>query len=216
MSIRVILADDHTLVRQSLADTINEELGMEVVGQAEDGMQVVDLVKEQAPDVVLMDINMPRQNGIDATREIMRHRPETRVVALSMVSSSRFVNEMFNAGATGYLLKDCDSEELYEAIRKVAEGEQYISAGIPGITQTDLDQSRPEKQDSAFSILTKRQRQVVQLLAEGKSTKQVALCMHLSPKTIEAHRLGAMRKLGLDTIAGLTKYAVQEGLTSLE
>jgi len=189
---------------------------MEVIGQAEDGHTTVELARELTPDVVVMDISMPDLNGIEATREIRREAPDVKVVALSMHSAKRYVTEMFKAGAVGYLLKDCDFDELARAIRTVAEGKTYVSPSISNVVVEDLVHGEEKLDATAFSVLTQREREVLQLLAEGKTTKQIALRLHISPKTVEAHRLRVMNKLDIDNVALLTKYAIQEGLTSPE
>lgn len=158
-----------------------------------------------------MDIGMPDLNGIEATRQITRESPQVKVIALSMHSSRKYVTEMFKAGASGYLLKNCDFEELADAVRIVAGGKTYISPSISDVVIQHVYGS--EEGDSAFSVLTRREREVLQLLAEGKTTKQAALRLYISPKTVEAHRLNIMSKLDVDSIALLTKYAIQEGLT---
>ena len=216
MRIRVVLADDHAIVRDGLGRAIQQENDMEVVGQAEDGHATVDLARELAPDVIVMDISMPDLNGIEATREIRRETPDVKVIALSMHSAKRYVTEMFKAGAAGYLLKDCDFDELARAIRTVAEGKTYVSPSISNVVVEDMVHGDEQIGSNAFSILTQREREVLQLLAEGKTTKQIALRLHISPKTVEAHRLRVMNKLNIDNVAQLTKYAIQEGLTSAE
>jgi two-component system response regulator NreC len=216
MSIRVVLADDHAIVRHGLGRAIQQEHDMEVVGQAQDGHTTVELARELAPDVVVMDISMPDLNGIEATREIRRETPGVKVVALSMHSAKRYVTEMFKAGAVGYLLKDCDFDELARAIRTVADGKTYVSPSISNVVVEDLVHGEEKLESNAFSVLTQREREVLQLLAEGKTTKQIALRLHISPKTVEAHRLRVMNKLDIDNVAQLTKYAIQEGLTSAE
>ena len=158
---------------------------------------------------------MPDLNGIEATRQITRESPQVKVIALSMHSSKRYVTEMFKAGASGYLLKNCDFEELADAVRIVAGGKTYISPSISDVVVQDYVNGSVEE-DSAFSVLTRREREVVQLLAEGKTTKQAALCLYISPKTVEVHRLNIMKKLNIDGIAQLTRYAIQEGLTLSE
>jgi two-component system response regulator NreC len=216
MGIRVLLADDHAIVRHGLGRAIQQESDMEVVGQAEDGHRTVDLARELVPDVVVMDISMPDLNGIEATREIRREAPDVKVIALSMHSAKRYVTEMFKAGAVGYLLKDCDFDELARAIRAVAEGKTYVSPSISNVVVEDLVHGEEKIDPTAFSVLTQREREVLQLLSEGKTTKQIALRLHISPKTVEAHRLRVMNKLDIDNVAQLTKYAIQEGLTSAE
>jgi DNA-binding NarL/FixJ family response regulator len=211
MSIRIILADDHTIVRHGLSRSFQQEEDLEVIAQAEDGRSTVQLARELSPDVVVMDISMPDLNGIEATRQITRESPQVKVVALSMHSSRKYVTEMFKAGALGYLLKNCDFEELADAVRIVARGKTYISSSISDVVIQHVHGF--EGGDSAFSVLTRREREVLQLLAEGKTTKQAALRLYISPKTVEVHRLNIMSKLNVDSIALLTKYAIQEGLT---
>ena len=212
MSIRIILADDHAIVRHGLSRSFQQEEDLEVIAQAKDGRSTVQLARELSPDVVVMDISMPDLNGIEATRQITRESPQVKVIALSMHSSRKYVTEMFKAGASGYLLKNCDFEELADAVRIVAGGKTYISPSISDVVVQDYVNGSVEE-NSAFSVLTRREREVVQLLAEGKTTKQVALCLYISPKTVEVHRLNIMNKLNMDSIAKLTKYAIQEGLT---
>jgi two-component system response regulator NreC len=216
MSIRIVLADDHAIVRHGLGQGLGQEAGIEIVGEAGDGRSTVEMARELRPDVVVMDISMPDLNGIEATREIQREAPGVRVVALSMHSAQRFVTEMFRAGASGYLLKDCGFAEVAQAIRTVAEGKTYISPSVGNFVVNDLKHPQQGGAATAFSLLTQREREVLQLLSEGKTTKQIALHLHISPKTVEAHRLRVMNKLGIDNIAQLTKYAIREGLTSAE
>jgi DNA-binding NarL/FixJ family response regulator len=216
MGIRVVLADDHAMVREGLSRAIREEADMEVVGEAEDGHSTVEMARELHPDVVVMDIGMPDLNGIEATRQIGREAPDVRVVGLSMHSAKRFVVEMFKAGALGYLLKECKYPELVRAIRTVAEGKSYVSPSISDVVLDDVIHREGEMKSTAFSVLTPREREVLQLMAEGNTTKQIGLRLHISPKTVEAHRLRVMNKLDIDNVAQLTKYAIQEGLTSPE
>ena len=216
MSIRIVLADDHAIVRHGLSRAMQQEDDMEVVGQASDGHTTVELARELAPDIVVMDISMPDLNGIEATREIRREAPGVKVIALSMHSAKRYVTEMFRAGASGYLLKDCDFDELTRAIRTVADGKTYVSPSISNVVVEDLVHTEEKIEPTAFSLLTQREREVLQLLAEGRTTKQIALRLHISPKTVEAHRLRVMNKLEIDNVALLTKYAIQEGLTTSE
>jgi DNA-binding NarL/FixJ family response regulator len=189
---------------------------MEVIGQAEDGMTTVEMVKELSPDLVIMDISMPDLNGIEATRQILRESPDVKVIGLSMHSGKRFVTEMFKAGAVGYLPKDCEFDELVNAIQAVTDGKTYLSPSITGVVVDNYVRTSPDSESSAFSVLTPREREVLQLLAEGNSTKQIGRRLFISPKTVESHRLRIMDKLDFDNVAQLTKYAIQEGLTSPE
>ncbi|HPY77685.1 MAG TPA: response regulator transcription factor [Anaerohalosphaeraceae bacterium] len=214
MNIKVVLADDHAIVRHGLSRAFQQEKGLEVVGQAQDGLSLVKLVEELSPDVVVMDISMPDLNGIEATRRITAAHPKIKVIGLSMHSSDKYVREMFKAGACGYLLKDCPFDELVEAIRIVVNGKKYISPSIGDTIIKDY-LTKPD-QESAFSILSAREREVLQLLVEGHTTKQVGQRLGISPKTVEVHRTNIMEKLKMDNIAQLTKYAIQEGLTAPE
>lgn len=216
MSIRVILADDHTIVRHGLSKLLQQEDGMEVIAQAQNGHSTVELTKELSPDMVIMDISMPDLNGIDATRQIIHDFPHVKIIGLSMHSGSKFVIEMLKAGASGYLLKDCALEELTTAIKTVAAGKIYLSPSITDVVVEKYVRHSKEKERSAFSLLSQREREVLQLMAEGKTTKQIGRHLHISPKTVEGHRLRLMAKLNMDSVAKLTKYAIQEGLTSPE
>lgn len=214
MRIRIVLADDHAIVRQGLSRAIQQEDDIEVVGQTSSGRDAIDLVRTLAPDVLVTDISMPDLNGVEATRQIIGESPQMKVIALSMHSSRQFVVEMFRAGARGYLLKDCDYEELVAAIRAVAAGRTYVSPSIGDVIVEDLLGGAAVGAPTASSVLTQREREVLQLMAEGRTTRQIALQLHISPKTVEAHRLRIMNKLDIDNVAQLTKYAIQEGLTS--
>jgi two-component system, NarL family, response regulator NreC len=214
--IRIVLADDHAIVRQGLSGAIQQEDDIEVVGQTSRGGDAVELVRTLGPDILITDISMPDLNGVEATRRIIDESPEMKVIALSMHSSRQFVIEMFRAGARGYLLKDCDYDELVAAIRAVAAGRIYVSPSIGDVIVEDLLGGAAVGAPSASSVLTQREREVLQLMAEGKTTRQIALQLHIRPKTVEAHRLRIMNKLDIDNVAQLTKYAIQEGLTSPE
>jgi two-component system response regulator NreC len=216
MSIKIILADDHAMLRHGLSKSFQNEKDMEVVAQAKDGRTTVELVKELSPNVVIMDIGMPDLNGIEATRQIVKECPKVKVVALSMHSSKNFIIEMFKAGASGYLLKDCEFDELVNAIRLVMSNKTYISPAISDVVVDNYMRQPANAKNSVFSILSQREREVLQLLTEGKATKQIAKRLHISAKTVEVHRLNLMNKLKIDNIAQLTKYAVQEGLTRPE
>ena len=216
MSIRVILADDHAIVRDGLCRSMQQEEGMEVIAQAANGHEAVKLAQTQRPDIVIMDVSMPNLNGIEATRAIVAQCPEVKVLVLSMHARKSFIAEMFRAGAKGYLLKDCEFDELAHAIRIVAEGKSYISPAITDVVIDGYTHQSHGMDFTVFSVLTPREREVLQLLAEGNSTKQIGQRLFISPKTVEVHRLKIMDKLNLNNVAQLTKYAIQEGLTSPE
>jgi DNA-binding NarL/FixJ family response regulator len=212
VSIRIVLADDHAIVRHGLSRSFQSETDIDVVGQARDGHTTVEIVRELSPDIVVMDIGMPDLNGVEATRQIVKEMSRVKIIGLSMHSGDKYVREMFRAGASGYLLKDCPFEELVDAIKTVADGKTYVSPSIGEMVVKDYI-SKDGEQESAFSVLSQREREVLQLLVEGKTTKQAAKRLHISPKTVEAHRLRIMNKLDIDNVAQLTKYAIQEGLT---
>lgn len=217
MSIRVLLADDHNLMRKGLRELISKKIGMDVVGEAGSGMETVRLAESLAPDVVVMDINMPDLNGIEATRQITGRNPRIRVLALSMYSDVRYVTEMLRAGAAGYMLKDAAAEELIRGIVAVARLQTYLSPDVAGlVVDQHVRRLTATANDSAFSLLTDRERQVLQLLAEGRSTKQIADSLRRSVKTIETHRHNIMAKVKLHSLPELTKYAIREGLTGVE
>ena len=217
MSIRVLIADDHKIMLAGLRSLLEKQTDFEVVGEADNGRKAVQMAQEKTPDVVVMDVSMPDLNGIEATMQIIESLPKTRVIALSMHSDKRFVMGMLRAGASGYLLKDCASQELANAIAQVAGGKKYLSPEITGVVIDDfLLGGSAEEVTTAASPLSPREREVLQLIAEGWSTKQIASHLYVSIKTIETHRRQIMKKLDLHAIADLTKYAIREGLTSIE
>jgi len=215
MSLRIILADDHKIVRDGLRALLANQPGMEVVAEADNGRSTVRLARELSPDLVIMDIGMPDLNGIDATRQITAELPKVKVIALSMHSDRRFVVQMFRAGASGYLLKDCAFEELTRAVAAVQKGQIYLSPAVAGPVMEDYIHQLSSG-GSGFSVLSPREREVLQLIAEGKSTKEVAALLCVSVKTIETHRQQIMSKLNIQSIAELIKYAIREGLTTLD
>lgn len=215
MAIRIILADDHKIIRQGLRSLAEQQPDMEVIGEAEEGRKAVELVHELRPDVVIMDVAMPELNGVEATRQIMDDDMHLRVIALSMHQERQYVARMLEAGAAGYLLKDCAFEEMVDAIRTVIQGQTYLSPKIAGTVVEDYVRNLSADNLTAKQELTPREREVLQLMAEGESTKQIARTLDVSVKTIETHRRNTMKKLELDSVAELTKYAIREGLTSL-
>jgi DNA-binding NarL/FixJ family response regulator len=216
MSIKILLADDHRITRQGLRSLLEKESDMEVIAEAEEGHTTIRLARKLSPDVIVMDVTMPDLNGMEATRQILAELPNVRVIALSMHSDNLFVSEMLKSGASGYLLKDCAFEELTRAIHAVVDGKTYLSPTISGVVIDDYLHHLTKTESPASRVLTDREREVLQLIAEGNSTKQVALKLHISVKTVETHRRQIMSKLNIHTIAELTKYAIRQGLTSLE
>jgi DNA-binding NarL/FixJ family response regulator len=216
MAIRILLADDHMIVREGMRSLLEKENDMEVVAVADNGRMALKLAGELRPDVVVMDIAMPEMNGIEATRRLSGDMPGIRVLILSMHSARRFVVETLAAGARGYLLKDCASEELVRGIRTVAADETYLSPKVADIIVRDYMKRLPESQQPGLAILSSREGEVLQLIAEGLNTKEIAFTLGISAKTVETHRQQIMKKLNLYSVAELTRYAIREGLTPLD
>jgi DNA-binding NarL/FixJ family response regulator len=216
MGIRILLADDHIILRQGLRNLIEREPDMQVVGEAEDGHRAIELVRRLSPDIVIADITMPNLNGVDATRNITRDFPDVKVIALSMHTNRAFVADMLKAGASGYVLKECTFDELVTAIRTVTNGGTYLSAGVASVVVRDYVRRLATAPQSPLEMLTERERRVLQLIAEGRNTKQIALQLHVSTKTIEANRRKIMEKLDAHSVADLVKSAILGGLASLE
>ena len=215
MKTRILLVDDHKILRDGICSLVKGYDNMEVVGEAADGRTAIRLVQELEPDVVIMDISMPDMNGIDATRRIIADYPHVKVIALSMHYDKQFVSEIFKAGASGYLMKDSAFDELEHAVRIVMEGKTYINPQIDSLVVESLVNQTTRSSHKAFSLLTEREREVLQLISEGKSTKQIATDLQVSSKTVESHRRQVMGKLNIRNVAELTKYAIREGLTSI-
>jgi DNA-binding NarL/FixJ family response regulator len=212
---QIMLADDHFIVRDGLKALLEKEQDFQVVALADNGHEAVRLALEYKPDIVLMDLGMPEMNGIEATVKISAALSQTRVLILSMYSERRFIVEALHAGARGYILKDGAFEELVGAIRTVGSGDYFLSAKIPAAILQDFKRKVLRPDESVFTRLTPRERQVLQQIAEGKSTKEIAFSANVSPKTVETQRQQLMRKLKISSVAELTKYALREGLTTL-
>ena len=227
---KVLIADDHRIVREGLRSLLEDQPDLEVVGEADNGRQALEMAAEHEPDVVVMDVAMPQLNGIEATRRLMNDQPDTKVVALSMHSDRRYVAEALKAGAAAYLLKDGAFDELVAAIRAVVANKVYLSPRVAGVVVDDYVRRLPGEKgegeaagagapadaSGVFHKLTPREREVLQLMAEGYATKEIATRLHISVKTVETHRRQLMEKLQLYSVAEVTKYAIREGLTSLE
>jgi DNA-binding NarL/FixJ family response regulator len=217
MKLKILLADDHRIIREGLRTMLESLPDITVIGEVDNGRDAVQAALEMNPDIVIMDISMPGLNGIEAARQMAVECAGVKVIALSIHSDRRFISGMFNAGAAGYLLKDCAFEELSNAIRTVKNGHIYISPSIAHLVIKDYvgGNDAQAAQGTKLPNLTPREREVLQLLSEGKSTKEASLILNVSIKTIETYRQQLMAKVGVHSIAELTKYAIREGLTSL-
>jgi DNA-binding NarL/FixJ family response regulator len=215
-SLRIILADDHALVRAGIRTLLEKLPGITIVADCGDGRETVALVHTHKPDIVILDISMPGLNGFDATERIVREKPGTKILILSMHTAEDYVLQALRAGASGYLLKDAATAELQLALDAVRKGEMYLS---PSISKEVLARYRKQAQNPRTEpnrALTPRMRQIVQLIAEGRSTKEIAFLLNLSVKTIETHRMHLMARLGLHDVAGVVRYALRTGLISAD
>jgi two-component system, NarL family, response regulator NreC len=213
MGIRILLADDHQLLREGLRLLLEKQPDIQVVGEAENGLVAIQLAAQLQPDVVIMDIHMPEIDGIQGARRILQEMPGVKVICLSMYSNRSMVEDMLKAGATGYLLKECASQELAQAIRTVVRGETYLS---PRVARVFLDRYLSHRGAGTAAALTEREAQVLRMLAEGKSTKEIAGQIRMSGKTVDACRRQLMHKLNVQSTAELVKYAIREGITTLD
>lgn len=216
MKTRVVLIDDHKMMREGLAAMLATAPDIEVVGEGADGRSALQLARTVQPDVIVMDIAMPDLNGIEATTRIRAEHPRVKVVALSLHSDKRYVQHMLDAGASGYVLKVAAYDELLRAVRAASLGKDYLSPEITGAVVERSSHAHSGGGVSVYSTLGSREREVLQLVAEGKTSAETAKHMHISIKTVETHRRNIVQKLGLHGTAELTKYAVREGLTSVE
>ena len=218
-TIKIIIADDHTMMREGLRSLIEKQPDMITIAEADNGRKTLKLVQKLKPDIVLMDVSMPDLNGIEATHQIKKEIPFVKVIALSMHSEKHFVSEMLKAGASGYLLKQCAFKELDLALRAVINNRSYLSPEIIDVVIEDYISSTAHTGKNNLEhnkVLTIREREVLQMLAEGRATKDIASLLNLSIKTVETHRQNIMRKINKHNIAELTKYAIVEGITTLE
>jgi DNA-binding NarL/FixJ family response regulator len=217
MTARLLIADDHKMMREGLKSLIEKEPGMSVIGEADDGKTTISLAAKLMPNIVVMDVAMPGLNGIEATRKIVKANPHTKVIALSGHHDQHLVREMLKAGASAYVLKNRAYEELIRAIGEVMKGKTYLSPEVTqGVVDSYVRGSVKPGENPAFAVLTDREREVLQMLAEGRSTKEMADEMSVSVKTVETHRHNIMEKLHLFSVAELTKYAIREGVASLD
>lgn len=215
--IRVLLAEDHTIVRKGLRSLLDAEPDTEVVGEAEDGRKAIQLVEKLCPDVVLMDISMPALNGLEATRQITKRFPEVKVLILTVHSDEEYIRQVLSAGASGYLVKQAAPSELASAIRAAYQGDFFPSPSISRELIEDYTrQAEAMSENDSLLALTDREREVLQLIAEGHSNRQIAEILHISVKTVETHRAHLTDKLGIRSAAELTKYALRRGVISLD
>ena len=212
---RVVIAEDHTILREGLRALLSAESDLEVVGEAEDGRQAIRRVEELGPDLILTDLSMPRMNGVEAIREIKKRAPETKVLALTVHKAEEFILEVLQAGADGYILKDASSEELMMAIKSVLGGKRYLSPSVSQmVIEGYLEGRKSIASSSPWDTLTKRERQILKLIAEGHKNKEIADYLYISVKTVEKHRANLMKKLDLHSAAALTAYAMERGLVT--
>jgi DNA-binding NarL/FixJ family response regulator len=216
MKTKILLADDHQLLLDGLRPLLDGYVDIDVVGVAKDGMQAVELARSLNPDIVLLDISMPQLNGIDAARRILQDSPDIKIIMLSMHSDRQFVHESLRNGARGYVLKESAFQDVAEAVLAVLRGELYLSPALRDRALTDYVEHLKQSDQPPSVPLTGREREVLQLIAEGNSTKQTADLLSVSVKTVESHRKQIMDKLNLHSIAEITKYAIRHGLTQLD
>ena len=213
MPIRILIADDHGVVAEGLKHLVEAEADMEVVACVGDGREAVQQARDAQPDVVLMDLSMPELNGADATRAILQRDPKCRVIVLSMYAQREYVRRALKAGAAGYVVKRSAAKEVVEAIRAVHAGQRYLS---PRVADVVLEDYSDDKQDDPLARLSAREREVLQLLAEGRTGAEIAQRLSLSQKTVETYRARLVEKLGIRDLAGLVRFAIQKGLVSLD
>jgi len=214
--IKVVVADDHTILRQGIKALLDNQEGIEVVGEAKDGREAIKTIEELLPDVILMDIAMPGLNGLEATRRIKKKFPKTKVVVLTMHANEEYIFQILNAGADGYLVKETAFQDLISAINAVHKGGAFMSPSISKKVMTDYIQRAQGEEKVGFDTLTTREREILQLVAEGNSNKKIAEALFISPKTVETHRAHIMDKLNIHDRAGLIKYAIRKGMINLD
>ena len=215
--IKIFLADDHTIVRQGLAKLLEAESDLEVIGEAEDGREAVNKVQKLNPDVVIMDIAMPLLNGIEATRQIKKILPQTKIIILSMHSHDRYISELIGLGASGYLLKDSTGGEIIKAISAAVKGDVYLSPTISRRVIDDyLTLKKTSSREDLYAKLSNREREVFQMIAEGRSTKEVSDILCVSPSTVKTHRANIMEKLKIENISQLIQFAIRLGIVDVQ
>ncbi len=215
--IKVILADDHDIVRFGIASVIRTADDIELIGEASDGRGTIELYKQFTPDVAIVDITMPGMNGIETTRAILESHPDARILILTMHMDEEYLNQALKAGAKGYLLKNCDKQELVNGIRSIAKGDKVFSGTISMLmtehyinSVTDVHQEKPQPRNGSIH-LTKREKEILNLIADGLTSQEIAESLYISPRTVETHRANLLQKLDIKNTAGLVRYAVENG-----
>jgi len=216
MRIKILLVEDHTLVRKGLVSLLESESEIEVVGEAENGREALAMAESLQPDIIVMDMSMPELNGLDATRQILKSNPLTSIIILTMYTDEEYVIEVIKTGAKGYLFKQAAPTELITAINTVNKGEIYLSPQISETVKELIKTEIPRNSSKKDNVLTSREREIVQLIAEGNSNKKIAEVLFISVKTVDSHRTKIMSKLKLHSTADITRYAIRKGLVSAE
>ena len=216
MSVRILIADDHQIVREGLCAMFEKEAEMEVIGEVENGVSAVELASELKPDVIVLDVNMPEMDGIDVTRRLVKDLPETKIIALSMFAKKTYIKKMLEAGASGYVLKGGAFTELVEAVNTVLAGEVYLCSPVATILVDDYVDRSGKNMDSLAGQLTQREIDILKLLTEGKPSKEIAQFLEISIQAVDANRRRIMQKLGIESFAELVKYAIRQGLVSID
>jgi DNA-binding NarL/FixJ family response regulator len=211
--VRIVLAEDHTILREGLRALLTADPDFEIIGEAADGREAVRFVEKQIPDLILMDLSMPRMTGMDAIREIKKRYPQTKIIALTVHKTEEYLRTTLQAGADGYVLKDATHEELMMAVESVLKGKTYLSPGVSGrVIEGYLEGKESQMPPSTLGLLSQREREVLKLIAEGYKNKEIATDLCISLKTVEKHRANLMKKLDLHNAAALTAYAIEQGL----
>jgi len=216
-SITIVIADDHTIVRQGLIKLLEEETDMQVVGEAMDGREAVRIVKELVPDIVIMDIAMPNLNGIEATRQLQQAELKTKIIILSMHDHSRYIRELLGLGVSGYLLKNAASSDIIKAITSALKGNTYLSPSISSrVIEEYVGMNKKSTEEELYNTLSNREREVFQMMVEGSSTKSIADALCVSPSTIKSHRSNIMEKLKMSNLSHMIQYAIQLGIIDIQ
>ena len=212
---RIVIAEDHTILREGLRAILSSNSEFEIVGEAQDGREAIRCAENLRPDLVLMDLSMPRTNGLEAIKEIKKQSPEAKVIALTVHKTEEYILEALRSGAEGYCLKDAGHKELLAAVRRVLDGKTYLSPDVSQkVLQGYLEERKILKDRSSWDTLTQREREVLKLVGEGHKNKEIAALLFISPKTVEKHRSNLMRKLDLHSVSALTAFAIEKGLVT--